>query len=33
MDKTHKDELAVYKWIIAILAIAALVQLVLMFLR
>ncbi|GEM_PF-1326666 len=33
MDKTHKDELAVYKWIVAILAIAALIQVILMFLK
>lgn len=31
MDKTHKDEFIVYKWIVAILVIAALVQVALMF--
>jgi len=28
MDKVQKDNLAVYKWIIAILSIAALIQLI-----
>lgn len=33
MDDAHKDELAIYKWIVAILTIAALVQVIIMFFK